>query len=129
VESLARGAHAAHQQGLVHGALGPHHVLWSADGQPRIADLGLVPLLEAVSGPLTHPPAARLAHRAPEQDPPGGTGPAADVYALGAILEECLNQQPPPALKKVCRKCLEKDVRRRYRTAAALADDLAKFLA
>jgi serine/threonine protein kinase len=130
VEALARGLHHAHQQGIVHGHLSPHHILWSADGSARIADLGLVPLLEAVSAPLLlRPPAGRLGYRAPEQDQPGADRPAADVYALGAILRECLAGQLPPGLKKICKKCLEPQPPRRYATAAQLAEDLAELLA
>jgi serine/threonine-protein kinase len=96
-------------------------------------------------------------YMAPEQvEAAKGVGPAADIYGLGAILYETLTGHPPfegpsamtimarvlseepmpprkrnPAIPRdaavICLKCLEKDPRRRYPSAAALGDDLLSF--
>ncbi|HEV3122364.1 MAG TPA: protein kinase, partial [Isosphaeraceae bacterium] len=160
IETLARATQAAHDRGVVHRDLTPGNVLLTALGQPKIVDFGLAKLVvggagQTVSGDVLGTPS----YMAPEQA--GGhskeVGPAADVYALGAILYEMLTGRPPfkaetpldtlvqavndePVpprrlqpkvprdLETVCLKCLEKQPARRYEKASTLADDLRRFL-
>jgi WD40 repeat protein/predicted Ser/Thr protein kinase len=158
-ETLARAMHSAHGRGVVHRDLKPANVLLAADGTPKITDFGLAKKLDDVGQTQSGAILGTASYMAPEQARglSKATGPAVDVYALGAILYECLTGRPPfkaattldtlqqvvqldpvpprqlqPGvprdLETISLKCLEKEAGRRYASAADLAADLRRFL-
>lgn len=161
VATLAEAVQHAHQEQIVHRDLKPANILLAPDGMPKIADFGLAKILDdADAMQRDGRRAGSPKYMAPEQTVRGGppVGPAADIYALGAILYELLTQRPPflgatideiigqvqnaepipprqldPSLDRdveaICLKCLQKKPEDRYPSAAALAADLRNFLA
>ncbi len=159
--ALARASQSAHERGVVHRDLTPNNVLIASDGQPKIVDFGLSKLITGGAGAtMTGDVLGTASYMAPEQAEGRSkeVGPAADVYALGAILYEMLTGRPPfkaetpldtlvqvvhndpvaPArlqpkvprdMENICLKCLNKEASRRYASALALADDLDRYLA
>ena len=98
VETAGPGRPAAHRAGVVHRDLKPSNVLLTAEGVPKVSDFGLAKLLDSdsartCSGQVMGTPS----YMAPEQAEGHSkrVGPAADVYALGAILYQALTGRPP----------------------------------
>jgi serine/threonine protein kinase/WD40 repeat protein len=186
VRACADAVQYAHERGVVHRDLKPANILLQREegggmrdeGKPaagcgpassliphpsslipKVTDFGLAKRVGhgaslTASGQIVGTPS----YMAPEQaSGKKDVGPAADVYALGAVLYELLTGRPPfraatpldtvmqviseepvpPSrvqprvprdLETVCLKCLEKRPAERYASARALADDLGRFL-
>jgi WD40 repeat protein len=179
LEILGRAIQEAHSHQIIHRDLKPANVLLASraalavgsDAQPaadaarlagltpKISDFGLAKRLDEVGQTLSGAVMGTPAYMSPEQAAGNlqEVGVATDVYALGAILYECLTGRAPfrsatvmetlrqvaefepvpprrlqPScprdLETICLKCLQKAPERRYQSAAAFADDLGRFL-
>ena len=122
VELLARAVHFAHTQGIIHRDLKPANILLEKDDsgsvvtaiataptstpsvspshsalQPKITDFGLAKSLENETQTHSSAIMGTPSYMPPEQarGDSGKVGPAADQYALGAILYDLLTGRPP----------------------------------
>ncbi len=170
---LARAVAGSHEAGILHRDLKPGNVLLGRGDDasaclvrgrscvPKVADFGLAkhfldtPETDAAT---TGGPVGTPSYMAPEQfqHPTRDVGPGVDIWALGAILYECLTGRPPfqapdfftacelvntedpvppkrlnpkvpKDLETICLKCLRKNPSDRYPSAMAFAEDLARY--
>jgi serine/threonine-protein kinase len=164
VRAIAESVGRAHARGIVHRDLKPENVLFTADGRPLVADLGLAkhfdPDAPGASGShalsKTGDFRGTIGYMAPEQmGKAKDAAPPADVFALGAILYECVAGVPaftgdgvhvvlarvangkytplaratpgtPAWLSGVVARALDPDPARRFRDGAEIAEALAR---
>jgi serine/threonine protein kinase/Tfp pilus assembly protein PilF len=171
VSAIAEALGEAHRQGVVHRDVKPSNVVIAENGQVKVLDFGLVKQIHDETGPdeIT----ARLAwpdthtrsdvivgtplYLSPEQATGKKVDGRSDLFALGAVLYECLTGQSaftgssvieigaqvihitpkvpsklnphiPPELDKITIRALEKKVDARYQTADEFIKDLQGVL-
>jgi serine/threonine protein kinase/WD40 repeat protein len=146
----------AHSRGVIHRDIKPSNVLLDAAGVAWVTDFGLAKT-EEVGITRTGDVIGTLRYMAPERFQ-GECDVAADVYSLGVTLYELLVLKPPHEatqraeliaqitqrepmplrviepgiprdLELIVLKALDREPRHRYPTAAAMAEDLRRFLA
>ena len=153
---VAAGLAYAHARGIVHRDIKPSNLLLDTQGVVWITDFGLA---KAGDDGLTHTGdiLGTVRYMAPERFRGEGDG-RADVYALGLTLYELLTLRPafdssdrlalieqiktedpsrpraldsriPRDLETIVLKAIGKDLKNRYQSADALAEDLRRFLA
>jgi TolB-like protein/tetratricopeptide (TPR) repeat protein/tRNA A-37 threonylcarbamoyl transferase component Bud32 len=158
IAKVARAIAYAHAQGILHRDLQPGNILLDGRGEPLVSDFGLAKWLDEESDlTRTLTTFGTPGYIAPEQAEGTQFSSAADIYSLGAILFYLLAGRPPfvganalaviqqasatPApklrsfvasldrdLETIVARCLERDPKARYQSAAALAEDLERWL-
>ncbi|MBS0264336.1 MAG: serine/threonine protein kinase, partial [Planctomycetes bacterium] len=153
---IAEAIAAAHQKNIYHRDLKPANILLDEHGNPRVADFGLA-LHEQELWDHRDELAGTYAYMSPEQvrRETNRLDGRSDIWSLGVIFYEMLtgkrpfvgsteqiieqiklreprpprqlNPAIPEELQRICVKCLEKRVARRYATARDFSEDLAKW--
>jgi eukaryotic-like serine/threonine-protein kinase len=161
-QQVAEALEEAHEHGIVHRDLKPGNIKLTAKGQVKVLDFGLAQVVrpsgEATTESLTdgHGVAGTLPYMSPEQLRGEPADLRSDIYALGAVLYECVTGRRPfpetlstalveailheptlapralnggvsAELERITLKCLEKDPANRYQSATDLAVDLRQL--
>ena len=127
--AVAAGVAVLHSQGLVHRDLKPQNVMRRENGDLVIIDFGLlkhVPTETADRLPMSISVLDGKAvgvgtprYSAPEQFGGGEITPAADIHALGAIVDECFKGRLPRCWERIVRRATSSIPGQRYRDIPA----------
>jgi serine/threonine protein kinase len=142
--------------GLIHRDVSPHNVMVTYDGQVKLVDFGIAKLSNSEHQTRTGVIKGKLTYMAPEQFT-GKVDLRADIFGVGVMLWELATRQrywgdlPEPALigrlisgdlphlrkpaniddelYRICAKSLSFRPSERYESAAAMQEDLERYLA
>jgi eukaryotic-like serine/threonine-protein kinase len=145
---IARALAAAHARGLIHRDIKPGNVMLLPDGRVKVVDFGIARAAGSDTLTNTGVVLGSTAYLSPEQAGGQPVDERADLYALGCVLYEMLTghvpfsadtpiatmyrhvneDAPPPStiapvqpeLEDVVLRCLEKEPKRRFSSAAEL---------
>ena len=98
VATVAEAVEYAHRQGVIHRDIKPSNILIDSKGRPRVTDFGLAKRVDSGSDLTATGQVLGTPSYMPPEQAAGqirAVGPAADVYALGALLYATLTGRPP----------------------------------
>jgi len=166
IEAVTEALGTAHARGIIHRDIKPSNVLVNKEGDVKVVDFGLVKQLQDGEIPESNPDADTLMARtnsnvivgtplylSPEQAMGADVDARSDLFAIGALLYECLagrpafsggslieigaqiihfnplppssiNNRVPPELDRITLKALAKERESRYQSARDLVADL-----
>jgi serine/threonine-protein kinase len=141
---------------IVHRDVSPQNILVGVDGTARITDFGVARAASRLTTTKSGQLKGKLSYMAPEQARGKGIDRRADVFAMGIVLWELLarkrlfksdggeaetlnkvmnepiphvrdaNPELPESIAAVCMQALERDIDKRFATAATFGETLEK---
>ncbi len=152
---IAKALEHAHGRGLVHRDIKPHNVMVLKNGAVKVADFGIAQIMSQ-NNTLTKEALGSVHYISPEQARGGRVDNRSDLYSLGVVMYEMITGRPPydgespvavaiqhinggatppselnpnipRGLEQIIARAMNRDLRSRYRTAAAMLYDLDEF--
>ena len=153
---ILRGLQHAHDRGIVHRDIKPQNIMLLEDGTIKITDFGIARFSRSSTNTITTKAIGSVHYISPEQASGGNTDARADLYSIGVLLFEMLtgklpfeadspvsvailqiqsapmlptsiNPSIPKGLEEIIMKAMQKDVSKRYQSAAEMLRDIDSF--
>ena len=153
---VLRALQHAHDKGIVHRDVKPQNIMLLADGTIKVTDFGIARFARSEHKTMTDKAIGSVHYISPEQARGEATDEKADIYSVGVMLYEMLtgqlpfeadsavsvaimqlqqdpvlprdiNENIPVGLEQVTMHAMQKDVFKRYRSAAEMLRDLEEF--
>jgi serine/threonine-protein kinase len=142
---------------VVHRDVTPHNIFVTYEGQVKVVDFGIAKAANCSAETRTGVLKGKIAYMAPEQARAEALDRRADLFSVGLMLWEvatgtrpwkglndvqilgrlatgqiprpsAVNPDVPPELERICLKAIAMDPAARYPTAAAMREDLDRFV-
>ena len=153
---VLRALQHAHDKGIVHRDVKPQNIMLLADGTIKVTDFGIARFARSEHKTMTDKAIGSVHYISPEQARGEATDEKADIYSVGVMLYEMLtgrlpfeadsavsvaimqlqqdpvlprdiNANIPVGLEQITMHAMQKDVGKRYRSAAEMLRDLEEF--
>lgn len=153
---ILRALQHAHDKGIVHRDIKPQNIMLLSDGTIKITDFGIARFARSETRTLTDKAIGSVHYISPEQAAGGAIDARTDLYAVGVILYEMLtgrvpfeadtpvsvalkqiqstavlprelNPSIPEGLQEITMHAMEKELSKRYQSAAQMLRDIDEF--
>ena len=124
---ISRSVQLLHSMGFVHRDIKPGNIMYRSDGTPVLVDMGLLKRLDSTEESIARKESALSVvdgkavgvgtprYAAPEQFIGGEISPAADIHALGMLINECFGCELKGCWEKIVARATSSIPERRYR--------------